>query len=490
MKAPIHLLRHALPLLLASLACVASADSLPEVMRRALMRHPDIRSGQAQLNVSSERLKQAQSNFYPTFGLDGAASDARDLDNGARRERTTRRADAFLRWNLFRGLGDRQGERMAEFDQSAAHYGLADVREQVALDVTLAYLDVLRMRRQMALEESYIAEHQRLGEEVRARVERGRIAQAELEQVRASLIQARLRQSQLRGQLLGAEARYRLLVGTQAGELDEPRFEDAVAGLELDELLGQVLAGNPRVQALRQGAAARGEEVGVAAAGLMPSFDFELRKRLVSEIDPIPQVDTRQSAQIQFNYQLPLGGAGFSRKREAAERKLAAQAEADAELLRASEEIVQRWSAWREARAIAADLAERVAASARVVKAHDLQFSAARRSVSDLIATRAEHHRAAGDLLDNRMEQLASAARVLNLLGRLRGSVLGACRTLVVDSENRPQRGHFLPDSPQHECSMVQEAGEKGAAAVDLQPTIPKSDRLPGGELKPDSRQP
>jgi len=55
---------------------------------------------------------------------------------------------------------------------------------------------------------------------------------------------------------------------------------------------------------------------------------------------------------------------------------------------------------------------------------------------------------------------------------------LGVWRTLVVDSENRPQRGHFLPDSPPHGHSMGQEAGEKGAAAVDLQPTIPKSGRL------------
>lgn len=55
---------------------------------------------------------------------------------------------------------------------------------------------------------------------------------------------------------------------------------------------------------------------------------------------------------------------------------------------------------------------------------------------------------------------------------------LGACRTVVVDSENRPQRGRFLPDSPPHGCSMGQEAGEKGSSAVDSQPTIPKSDRL------------
>jgi len=60
---------------------------------------------------------------------------------------------------------------------------------------------------------------------------------------------------------------------------------------------------------------------------------------------------------------------------------------------------------------------------------------------------------------------------------------LGACRTLVVDSENQPSRGHFLPISPPHGCSMGQEIGKKGAGAVDLQPMIPKSDRLLDGPL-------
>ena len=56
--------------------------------------------------------------------------------------------------------------------------------------------------------------------------------------------------------------------------------------------------------------------------------------------------------------------------------------------------------------------------------------------------------------------------------------VLGACRTWGVDSENRPQRGQFLPDLQAHRLAMGQKDGEKWTAAVDLQPTIPKSDRL------------
>ena len=55
---------------------------------------------------------------------------------------------------------------------------------------------------------------------------------------------------------------------------------------------------------------------------------------------------------------------------------------------------------------------------------------------------------------------------------------LGACRTWGVDSENRPQRGQFLPDLQPHSPAMGQEDGEEWTAAVDSQPTLPKPDRL------------
>ena len=55
---------------------------------------------------------------------------------------------------------------------------------------------------------------------------------------------------------------------------------------------------------------------------------------------------------------------------------------------------------------------------------------------------------------------------------------LGACRTWGVESEKRPRRGQFLPDSQPHSPAMGQEDGEKWTAAVNLQPTLPKSDRL------------
>ena len=57
-------------------------------------------------------------------------------------------------------------------------------------------------------------------------------------------------------------------------------------------------------------------------------------------------------------------------------------------------------------------------------------------------------------------------------------SLLGACRAWGVDSENRPQRGQFLPDLQPHCPTMGQKDGEKWTAAVDSEPTLPKPDSL------------
>ncbi|MGE4377471.1 MAG: glucokinase [Burkholderiaceae bacterium] len=79
-------------------------------------------------------------------------------------------------------------------------------------------------------------------------------------------------------------------------------------------------------------------------------------------------------------------------------------------------------------------------------------------------------------------ERVLSGQGLVDLYHALREHAgLGACWTLGVDSENAPRRGQFLPDSPPHSGAMGQEDGKKWAAAAHSQPTIPKSDRLPGG---------
>lgn len=412
------------PLLMLTLALPGVAAPLPEVVGAVLQQHPDIQSSEALLSAADERITQARSGYYPTVGLEAVASDANDEQFGAPLDRTTRRSDAFVRWNLFRGLADWQTVSAAQHEREASVADLDEAHERVALQVAQAYLGVFRLRRMLAMGDEYLAEHRRLNDDIGTRVELGRISAVDVEYVRSSLIQAELQHSQLRGQLRGAEQFYRLLVGVEPQGLSEPVVASVPADLSLEQLLERVLMGNRRILAAQERATARGEEVGIAAGALYPSLDLEVRRTLNSNIAPVPVTQTNSSTQLQLRYQLPLGGGSYSRKREAVQRKLAAQAAVDIELLKIQGELAQLWSNWQEARIIAPRLAERVEASDRVVKAYDLQFSAARRSLADLISARGDRYRAQSDLLNNGVDQSVASIRLLSMLGHLRESLL------------------------------------------------------------------
>ena len=404
-------------------SATVQAESLSAAVQQVIDSHPNVRSSAALLEASAERVRQAKSNFYPTIGLQAASNEAQDSQLGTRLKRSTRNADAFLRWNLFRGLADYHSVRMAKRDNEAASEDLADAHERVALQVAASYLDVLRLRRRLAVAEAYVEQTARLVGDVGKLVAAGKTAPSDIDQVDVGHIEGQWEVAQLRGELAGAEQGYRLLTGALPGELSEPGLEIAMDAVSQDDLLTQVLATNPRILASQARAAARTEEVGAAGGALFPRLDLELRKRLLSDIKPDPVIESRESAQVSLNYEMPLGGSSFSAKREAQARMSAAFADRDQAVLEAQTSSTQLWNVWREARQIASTLARRAQASDNVVSAYDQQFNAGRRSLQDLIAIRDEHRRTRADVIDNGNAQGLGAAQILALMGRLRESL-------------------------------------------------------------------
>ncbi len=412
-----------LGMLLALLAVTVQGETLDSVVEGVIAQHPTVRSSAALLDAAAERVRQAKSNYYPTVGMQASANQARDNQLGRELDRGTRNADAFLRWNLFRGLADYHSVRMAKSDQEAADEDLADAHERVALQVAAAYLDVLRLRRRLAAAQDYVGQTERLVGDVSKLVAAGKAAPADIDQINVGHIEAQWQVARLRGELAGAEQGYRLLVGTPPGELEDPRNDEAMATLSQDDMLEQVLATNPKVRAAKARAEARSEEVGVAGGVLMPRVDLELRKRLLSDIKPDPVVESRDSAQVSLNYEMPLGGGNFSQKREAAARMAAAQADLDDARLEVQTNSSELWNVWSEARNMTASLGSRSVASDKVVTAYDQQFNAGRRSLQDLIAIRDEHQRTQADVIDNQHARQLGAMQILALLGRLRESL-------------------------------------------------------------------
>ncbi len=139
----------------------------------------------------------------------------------------------------------------------------------------------------------------------------------------------------------------------------------------------------------------------------------------------------------------------FSRKRDAVSR--------ETERLR---------SIWVNPRNLAATESERV-----LGKAIDHEYS-----LADLLRRPGVNYGSLMSLDDGKYASPELAAGVSRETGI--ALALGACRTLGIESENRPQRGQFVPDLQAHSGTMGQKDGAKWAAAVGSQPMLPKSDRL------------
>lgn len=449
--------------LLAGLAQPGIAAPLPEVVRQVLDAHPDVRSARSLLMAADEVASQARSAFYPTLGVDWRAADSRDEQLGNSLDRSVRRSEAVLSWNLFRGAADLHRSRSASADRSAAQADLDSTREQVALRIAEVYLDVLRQQQLMIHSNKLLEDYRQLRDQIELRAEAGRISQADVEQIRVNLISVEARHTRIAADLASAEYRFTRITGLPAEDLSLPGF--MAREWDQESLLDIAREHNPRLQAALRRVKARTEDIGVARGSLMPSIDVELRKRLSARIDPAQLSDTVDSTQLTVALQIPLGGANFSRISEAAERRDAALAAADSARLDIDTQLAPQLNDLEQLHKIRGRLIERIKASHRLVEAYALQFDAGRRSLSDLANAHSDRFAAQSELLDNSVQQFNIEAGVLSLVGELRSALAGNYQPAAFEVVANPVSVGIAADT-----SARPEAMPQGTGTADLPP--------------------
>ncbi len=419
-------------------AGIAHADPLPAVVDKVLLQQPSVRSAQALLRAAEAQIVQVRSDFLPSLGLSYRNSDSRDETLGTPIDRNVRRTDATLRWNVFNGATDTNRLRAAGFSRDAADADLDNVLEQVAYEITENYSDVVRLRQLIASLQATIASQERVEANVTHRVDAGRIASSELDLMRVRLIQNRTLLGQLRAQLGTAEYRFRLLTSQVPEALTQPSILPAPAleGADpVDALVERIHERNPRLRAALQRTAARQADVGAARGLFFPTVDLSYSKRLDNTTIPVPTADTQRAAQLGVNLDIPLGGKNIGRHTEAVERHQAAQADADDLMLKVSKDITDLYRQYTEARGIAPQLEQRVAAAQRVAGAYELHFDAGRRSLNDLSIAQSDLFDAQRNLIENRAQQTTLQAQLLGLAGELREALRSRYRPAPIAPE-------------------------------------------------------
>ncbi len=299
----------------------ASAQSLDAALAEAYRSNPTVRAERARYRATKELKSQAWASALPQITA-SASIENLDQDNDSSFsgegdfDFEPRQAQVSAEQPIFTGLRNFNAIRQARAQVRAGAAQLIAAEQQVLQDAATAYFDVIR---DMAVYESNLSNVKvllRQQEEARLRFEVGEITRTDVAQADARLAGARAQLASAQAQLAVSRSRYREVIGSAPGTLDQdPSMPDVPETEEEAQNFARVYA--PAIVAAKQTETASRRQIAIARGVLAPTVSLTARYQYAEE----PNFFVRQDEQLAYGAQasIPIfqGGLNYSRIREA-----------------------------------------------------------------------------------------------------------------------------------------------------------------------------
>lgn len=409
-------------------AAVGQAMTLEQAAEQAVRTNPQMERVLADRRAQDAELRQARGLYYPRVDLSADVgpewTETRAID-----DETLLRYDTSITMTqlLFDGFG-----REARIEQNAARVDGAALRvaerlEALSLDVSEAFLDVLRYQALERLALENVETHETLLQQVGRRVDVGQSGVGDRQQAQSRLAAARDTLVRTRQDMKDALARFQRVIGTPPDELREPVSLADRLPPGVDDAVLIAINASPTLRATATGideAHARHRE---ATASYYPTLEMELQGSRNFNRDGVEGMNNDATALVKLTWNIFNGGIDEARRTEAAHRIGSARAETmDAERALA-EQTRRAWNALEAARERVDILREQVAANEQVVGTYRQEFLIGVRDMLDLLDSENELFQARSALTSSEYVTEFAVHRVLAGMGQL-AAALGAPR--------------------------------------------------------------
>lgn len=321
------------PLLIGSLvaalaAGTASADTLREALVSTYATNPTLAAQREALKATDATVAIARAAGRPqvsaTTGLNRDLTRSGILDRGGSGPDLTVGLD--VSYPLFSGGSVRNSVRAAQTRVQAGRAILRAVEGDVFTEAVAAYMDVIRDRAIVELNENNVRVLQTNLEATRDRFEIGDVTRTDVAQSEARLELGRSNLATARGTLASSEENYRRVIGRKPDQLAPPPPLPPLPNTP-EEAVRIALASNPDILAVNRQAQAAGNDVSVARAGRLPTVSTGVSGTYLNNLggngtDPFtgrdnPSSGTRTTAGVNARIPLYQGGAPAARVRQA-----------------------------------------------------------------------------------------------------------------------------------------------------------------------------
>lgn len=443
---------------LASVVCLsvwalnaqAQQDNLASVVKEAMDYQPEIQAKLHAFNAATYDRRQAFGGYLPSVDVKGAVGSAnRQHDN--RNWYSRNYAEVSLTQILFDGFRVRNQVAKAEHTSRMRYYELLDEAENKTLEVTSAYLDVLRYREMVRLAQVNLDNHLNVQAQIEQRAQRGVSNNADLLQIngRVSLAESNLLTEI--ANLQTVSARFQRLVGRLPAEtMAEVASGQLAAPTDIKAVLDESYANNPSLHAAFENIDLSESAFQEAKANRYPVFEFGASHGAYKNNNGF---DNRQSSssrgqrygdesivEIRMRYNLYRGGSDRAAERAAFQRINQAEDLRDKACVDLRQTASIAHSDIANLNIKQAALKSHRDGSIKVVSAYREQFDIGRRSLLDVLDSENEAFQAERAYVHGHYDLIAAHARTLQSMGKL-------LNTLAVSADKIPSLSDINADA-------------------------------------------
>lgn len=330
---------------------VSMAETLSEVINKALTSHPQTQAGLSRYRAASENIDVAWGDWWPsvdvTTGIGGQKKDyPDDQNNGNSGVNFTRKEASFsISQNLFSGFNTSSSVDQARHSAAAEYLRLRNTLQDLTLEITDVYLKVLERRDMVQLAEENLELHNSILKQIAQRSRQGVARSSDLNQVEGRVARATVNVINARNNLMDAESEYYSLVGAMPGDLKQPDTYELAVYESFDEALQASVKRHPGILAAEKDIKASESEESATDSSFYPSLDINIDKSWKHNADGQLGSYEDTTAVLKLSYNLFRGGSDRARSKESAYRTQESRAQRDRMLRNVEETLRLAWSA-------------------------------------------------------------------------------------------------------------------------------------------------
>ncbi len=251
----------------------AYAMDLAGMQALALGNRELIQQYVAILDQSGQEKIRAQGGYFPSVDVSYTATALDDAT--IFEEKNSSVAVGKISWNLFAGFRDRYGLQSAQMQEEVERYKLQSIRQDLQLNVALAYLLVFERRANRAVAESAFQTLGKVYRDGESRFQVGLIGKNELLKFRVDYDNADITLKAADADLRKSVNDLSRQVGNEIAlaELDFADFQTLPPLVDRAAYVDKMLAARSEIKALEAASSATSAQVDVARSGYYPRVD-------------------------------------------------------------------------------------------------------------------------------------------------------------------------------------------------------------------------